>query len=173
MRDYLDYKLGRIVPIQATSLFTYYRRQERKNTCFFLSCLDPTKERSGRGRLGNETESRGRQVNLLDILEHATVKNPYTVHILQVSLGSSSKNMECTWSLSQYLVSKGLENMLCVMSLHAAAAKYVTIVTSSNPKERGCQLSLQFSWPVQAAHEFLSRRGVVVSVLCEGGWGGW
>lgn len=39
--------------------------------------------------------------------------------------------------------------------------KYVTIVTSQDPTLRGCQLSLQFSWPIEDVHTFLKRRGVV------------
>ena len=41
------------------------------------------------------------------------------------------------------------------------------IVTSQNVQERGCQLSLQFSWPVKDVHEYLSRRGVVVRLSPE------
>ena len=44
-----------------------------------------------------------------------------------------------------------------------AGDKYVTIVTSQDPTLRGCQLSLQFSWPIEDVHTFLKRRGVVVS----------
>ena len=45
----------------------------------------------------------------------------------------------------------------------AGAGRYVTIVTSNDPSQRGCQLSLQFSWPVEEVYQYLTQRGVVVS----------
>ncbi|XP_053554241.1 kynureninase isoform X2 [Bombina bombina] len=38
---------------------------------------------------------------------------------------------------------------------------FVKIVTPSNVEERGCQLSLSFSFPIKAVHEELEKRGVV------------
>ena len=45
-----------------------------------------------------------------------------------------------------------------------AGERYVNIVTSQQPVERGCQLSLQFSWPISQVHKFLAERGVMVSL---------
>ncbi len=44
----------------------------------------------------------------------------------------------------------------------------MTIVTPSDPKRRGAQLSLQFSFPVKEVHHQLASRGVVVSTyVCQ------
>ena len=40
---------------------------------------------------------------------------------------------------------------------------FVKIVTSKNPNERGCQLSLIFSKSVTAIDEYISKRGVMVT----------
>ncbi|XP_031548859.1 kynureninase-like [Actinia tenebrosa] len=39
---------------------------------------------------------------------------------------------------------------------------YVKIITPADPKDRGCQLSVKFSCPVQKVHKELEKRGVVV-----------
>lgn len=39
----------------------------------------------------------------------------------------------------------------------------VTLITPEDPEERGCQLSLTFSFPLKQVHQELTKRGVVVS----------
>ena len=48
------------------------------------------------------------------------------------------------------------------MSLISCAG-HVTVATSNNLQERGCQLSLQFSCPLASIKEFIAARGAVVS----------
>ena len=40
---------------------------------------------------------------------------------------------------------------------------HVTIVTSKNLQERGCQLSIQFSCPLASIKEFITTRGAAVN----------
>ena len=47
--------------------------------------------------------------------------------------------------------------------IHISYAGHVTVATSNNLQERGCQLSLQFSCPLASIKEFISARGAVVS----------
>ena len=68
--------------------------------------------------------------------------------------------MRLMWVVDPYVGSLSLNVCSC-----AGGKRYVSIVTSQDPRERGCQLSLQFSWAVEEVHQFLSRRGVVVSQL--------
>lgn len=46
-----------------------------------------------------------------------------------------------------------------------ACKPHVRIITPSDPQQRGCQLSLCFSVPVQRIFQQLEKRGVVVSSL--------
>ena len=49
------------------------------------------------------------------------------------------------------------------LHLQTGSSKYITMVTPTDPKRRGAQLSIQFSFPVTDIHKFLHRRGVMVS----------
>lgn len=46
---------------------------------------------------------------------------------------------------------------------------HVRIITPSDPKQRGCQLSLCFSINIRAVFQELEKRGVAVSLLASAG----
>ena len=51
----------------------------------------------------------------------------------------------------------------------------VTIITPQDTRERGCQLSVIFSFPLKQVHKELTKRGIMVSVgrvMGEGSGGG-
>ncbi|XP_064394416.1 kynureninase-like isoform X2 [Halichondria panicea] len=64
--------------------------------------------------------------------------------------------------IEHYLTKEKRENVA------ADSSKYMTIVTPSDPKRRGAQLSLQFSFPVKEVHHQLASRGVVTDLRKDG-----
>ena len=49
------------------------------------------------------------------------------------------------------------------LSSHSKSTVTVEIITPRDPAERGCQLSLRFSRPVNEVHKALEKLGIVVS----------
>lgn len=62
----------------------------------------------------------------------------------------------------QYLITGYLEYLIDHLN-PADGQRRVDIITPRDPRQRGTQLSVMFSAPLQEVHERLEKRGVVVS----------
>ena len=66
----------------------------------------------------------------------------------------------------QYLLTGYLEHLLNkkLTNKNLSKAPSATIITPADPNQRGCQLSLEFSFDLQSVHDLLQKHGVVVSI---------
>ena len=62
----------------------------------------------------------------------------------------------------QYLLTGYLEYLMDLLNEQSSDKKLIDIITTRDPQQRGCQLSVTFSIPLEEIHQQIEKMGVLV-----------